>query len=185
MNFSPITDLFEDKCVDQQMRLVEKPTQYTKNENDWPISGNLESLDRSDSSIDSKSSSVDSGKTIAGPRIPVMDAHDISQVESFVDTTPDSYLDVSFMSIKKSNRLNLSRQDKLNILEGMPPSSGHSTPVRSRDLRPKLSTSFKKQAPSRPQVSRPSYVTAFLNKWFKSQVANMTAELQKEMEQLE
>ena len=180
MNFAPMSDLFSDESVEQQIPLVQKPTQNLKNEIDWSISGNLENFDNSSGSIESKSSSVDSGRTVFRPQIPVMDANDISQIhESFVDTTvQDSYLDISFIDVKK--RMNLSKQDKINILDGLP-SSVHSTPVRNNALRPKLGMSFKRDLEKRPMKNRPGYITRFLNRWFQAQIGNMSAELQNEL----
>ena len=179
---TPMTDIFCDENVDQQMGLVEKPTQYTKNDVDWSIRENLENFDNSSDSLESKSSSIDSGKTIQGP-IPVINANDISHLNEFdVSTNQDSYLDISFVSVKR--RLNLSKQDKMSILEGQMPSSTHSTPIRRNPLHPRLSTSFKKASTSRPTVNRPSYVTNFLNRWFRNNVANMSAELQNELNRM-
>ena len=187
LNLSPMTDLFRDSSVDQQIGLVEKPTQYTKSESDWSITDNLESFNASSDTVDSKTSSIDSGKTVAGPSVPMMDAHDISQVGSFDDTTQqDSYLDISFISVKK--RANLSKREKISILEGSPISSVHSTPVRN-GLHPRFSTSLKREfvqtRPNTPQVPRPSYITKFLNKWFRSQMANMPEELKAELSKME
>lgn len=185
---SPLTDIFRDTSDDQQIGLVEKPTQYTKNESDWPISDNLENFDSSLDSLESKSSSIDSGKTVAGPTAPIMNAFDISQIGPLDDTTQDSFLDISFLSVKK--RMNLSKREKLDILEGGAPSSAHSTPVRSNALHPKFSTSLKRdpipvqKRPNQPQT-RPSYITKFLNRWFRSQISNMSEELQVELSKME
>ena len=180
MNLAPSTNLFSDNSVESATGLVNKPTQYTKNDNDWSISENLENLNDSLNSIESKSSSIDSGKTIAEPIIPVMNCHDFSQIDGPGDETTrelDSYLDISFLNVKR--RMDLTKQEKLNILDG--PSSVHSTPLNKNILHPRLGTSLKKQN-SRPQTNvQPSYVTRFLNRWFRSQIDQMSNELQLEL----
>ena len=176
--------------VEQQIdiSLVEQPTPITEKFCDWLNKSSLENLDESNSSsvdsghtVLSNGSSVDSGRTIIGP---VMDAHDISTVTVNNETTPDSYLDISFMSYKRPN---LSKQQKINILEG--PSSNHSTPIRIKpELRPKLSSTFKKSVPQKSQktsISKNNYITEFLNKWFKAQIANISQELQHEIEKMD
>lgn len=189
VQMSPLTDIFNDENVDQQIRSVGKPTHDREIENDWPIDPSLENLDQSSSSTESKGSSIDSGKTLVSPQVPIMDANDVSHLESFVESTnQDSYLDISFINVKR--RLNLSKQDKIDILEGNP-SSVHSTPIRTarpRDnLRPKLGGSFKKSsmtmleknlAGQAPKSDKPGYLTRFLNAWFRNQIDQMSSELE-------
>ena len=189
IQMSPLTDLFNDENVEQQIRLGEKPTRNNENENDWPFESSLENLNQSSSSTESKTSSVDSGKTVCGPKVPIMDSNDISHIESFVESTEqDSYLDISFINVKK--RMNLSKKEKIDILENNP-SSVHSTPVRPRNaLRPKLGTSFKKSTKTqleknlsdKSKADKPGYITQFLNKWFKSQIAHMSNELELQLQ---
>ena len=161
-----------------------KPTSKIENENDWSIRQSLENLNESSSS---GSSSIDSGKTI----VPVMNANDISNIGDCVETTSqDSYLDISFIQCKR--RLNLTKQEKVDILEGCT-GSPQSTPVRPRDgLHPRLGTSFKKSSMTRFEKNlassdgeQPGYIQAFLNRWFKNQIANMTNELQREINKME
>ena len=189
-NFIPSSNILTDENVAQHSPLVKKPTPKDKLDVDWPIENDLENLDRS---LSSNSSSIDSGKTILPP-IPMMDAKDISNInlerdEDCVDTTfQDSYLDISFVNPKR--RLNLSRKEKIDILEG--PSkrdsyaSNHSTPLRSPILpKPKLSATFKKTQRPVKKLSNPGYIQKFLDKWFRSQIANITAEIQNEIDQME
>ena len=192
MQMSPLTGVFSDENVDQQIGLVEKPTRNMENENDWPINRSLENLNESSSSVESKSSSIDSGKTVVKPVIPVMDSNDVTHLESsFVESSnQDSYLDISFINVKR--RLNLSKKEKIDILENNP-SSVHSTPVRpvrpNSALRPKLGTSFKKASMSRLEKNlagqsksdKPGYITQFLNKWFRTQIDQMSSELELEL----
>lgn len=187
---SPVSNLFNDENVEQQIGhgLVGKPTRKIENENDWPLEENLENLNESSSSVESKSSSIDSGKTLVSPVIPIMDSSDITNLESFVESSnQDSYLDISFINVKR--RLNLSKKEKIDILDG--PSSVHSTPVRPKDntLRPKLGSKMKKTSGSRLEKNlagssnqdQPGYISQFLNRWFKKQIANMTAEIELEL----
>ena len=188
--FSPVSNLFTDENVDQQNGhgLVVKPTRNNENEIDWPLEENLENFDETSESVQSKSSSVDSGRTIVSPVIPIMDSRDVSHLESCVESTiQDSYLDISFIDVKR--RLNLSKKEKIDILEG--PSSVHSTPVRPKDnaLRPKLGSRMKKTTGSRLEKNlsdgsksdQPGYISQFLSRWFKNQIANMTAEMELEI----
>ena len=183
---APMQNFCDESNVEQQneIGLVEKPTPSNENENDWPIESSLENLDESSNS---SSSSIDSGKTI----VPVMSANDISNIGDSVDTTTqDSYLDISFIQCKR--RLNLTKQEKVDILQGCT-KSPQSTPVRQRDsLHPRLGTSFKKASMTRFEKNlassdgeQPGYIQAFLNKWFKNQIANMTNELQREMNKMD
>ena len=160
------------------LSLVEKPTPLSENFADWFNQSSLESLDRSDREHDS---SVDSGRTVQGPQIPIMNAKDVSLFETnnLDVTTTDSYLDISFLNPKR--RLNLSKQDKMNILEG--PSSSHSTPIRTNDpRRPRLGGAMKRQTEKLPK-GQTNFLTRFLNQWFQSQISNISAELQQEIEQ--
>ena len=179
MNFLPSSNLFSDEnVVAQHSPLVEKPTHKTEFESDWPFENSLE-MDRSVNSAESTSSSIDSGKTVVKPSVPVMDANDLSHIDLECDeTTMDSYLDISFVTPKR--RLNLSKKDKIDILDG--PSSTHSTPVRL--TRPNLSTSFKRTQKPRPKIHNPGYIQKFLDRWFRSQMSNITAEIQNEMDQM-
>lgn len=160
--------------------LVEKPTPTSENFADWFNQSSLESFDRSDRE---HNDSIDSGKTVQGPSfqpqnpsIPVMNAKDISMIDS-VETTQDSYLDISFINPKR--RLNLSKQDKLDILEG--PSSTHSTPIRITDpRRPKLGLAMKKCG-KQPQ-GQTNFLTQKIIQWFQSQLGVITAEIQHEIE---
>ena len=181
-----VSDLVEQQ---KPSSLDEKPTRKIISGNDWPIEENLENLDKS-------GSSVDSGRTIIKPHLPVMDAvGDISRI-NFDDTTmTDSYLDVSFLTPKR--RLNLSKKQKIDILETPKPSSSpdsnHSTPVRRRSH--SLGTIMKRTQPDslaravrRPhqanrQPSR-NFMTDFLQRWFRNQMSDITQELQDELNRM-
>lgn len=186
----PTPNICNDENVEQQneIGLVEKPTQKIENEFDWPIEASLENLNESSESVTSKSSSIDSGKTVASAKVPVMDSKDVTHLESFVESTSqDSYLDISFVNVKR--RLNLSKKEKIDILDG--PSSVHSTPVRPRNqgLHPRLGSRLKRTSTSRLEKNlsgksdneQPGYITQFLNRWFRKQIANMTTELELEL----
>lgn len=189
-NFIPSSNLFTDECVDQQSPLVKKPTPLDKKDVDWPIENGLENLDQS---LGSNSSSVDSGRTLV-PSFPMMDAKDISNInlepgENSDETTYDSYLDISFVNPKR--RLNLSRKDKIDILDGpssskYSASSPHSTPVRSPNVpKPKFTSTFKKTQKPMKKLNNPGYIQKFLDRWFRSQMANITAELKNEINQMD
>ena len=189
-NFIPSPNILTDENVDQHPSLVEKPTPLGKLADDWPIEKSLENLDQS---LGSNSSSVDSGRTLV-PSFPMMDAKDLSNInlepEHVSDETSyDSYLDISFVNPKR--RLNLSRKDKIDILDGpsskrSSASSPHSTPLRSPNIpKPKFSSTFKKTQKPTQKLSNPGYIQAFLDRWFKAQISNITAELKNEMDQME
>ena len=190
MNLIPNSEILSDPSVEQQSLLAEKPTHTANSKRDWPIKCDLEV---SDQSIESSSSdeSVDSGKTIVKPMLPMMDAYDLSHINLEHDSveTTDSYLDISFVNPKR--RLNLSRKDKISILDGptissYSPSSNHSTPLRSPNLtRPKFTSNFKKSQKPKSKVSNPGYIQQFLDRWFRNQMANLTDELRNEIDQME
>lgn len=190
MNFIPSTEILSDASVEQQSPLAKKPTRLTKSEADWPLESSLENLNQSSSSDRSSDGSIDSGKTIVKPNIPVMDANDLSHIDlecDDVESTVDSYLDISFVNPKR--RLNLSRKDKIDILDGpstkrSPRSSPHSTPLRYVP-KPNLTSQFKKTHKAKMKMNNPGYIQQFLDRWFRSQMSNITAELQNEMEQME
>ena len=177
--------------VEQQNRspLAKKPTPNFDVTNDWPIDNNLEKLDQSGSS------SVDSGHTVLEP-FPVMSAiSDVSR-NDFDETTADSYLDISFMTPRR--KMNLSKKQKIDILEApqnsASPESNHSTPVRPPRIG-RLGTNLKRgqqnivsrtaNKPNQPnKESNRNFMAKFLNRWFRSQIANITNELQEELERM-
>ena len=177
--------------VEQQKQspLVQKPTPNFNVTNDWPIDNNLERLDQSGSS------SIDSGRTLVEP-FPVMNAiADISR-NDFDETTNDSYLDISFLTPRR--KLNLSKKQKIDILEApnnsTSPSSNHSTPMKAPRVG-RLSMNMKRgqqnivsrtaSKPNQPnKESNRNFMAKFLNRWFRSQIANITDELQEELNRM-
>ena len=170
--------------------LVEKPTPTAEKFIDWFNQSSLESFDRSDREDRNEPEKVEPGNNgkVQKEEIPVMKAQDISLFSRIDDvTTTDSYLDISFVNPKR--RLNLTKQDKIDILnapgpssEG--PSSSHSTPIRPiNPLRPKLGSMMKKtNFMSRTGTSANNYITRFLNKWFSAQITDISAQLKQELE---
>ena len=191
MNLIPNSEILSDPSVDQQSPLVKKPTHTANSGRDWPIKNDLEVSDQSFGSS-SSDGSVDSGKTIVKPLLPMMDANDLSHInleQESVETT-DSYLDISFVNPKR--RLNLSRKDKIDILDGptvssySPPASNHSTPLRSPNMaRPNFTSNFKRSQKTKTKVSNPGYIQQFIDRWFRNQMVNLTAELKNELDQME
>ena len=193
---NPVMDIGD---VEQQNEspLVQNPTHCNINEPDWPKYSNLE-RDLNNSS----SSSIDGGTTIVPSRddLPVLDANDISclNLSVFDDLTPNSLVDTSYIPINPvKRRLNLSKVDKLKILEIESMAQKiQSTPVQTKpavhrpnSVRPNLTKTFKRSIDyknEKPQKETPkNYLTRFLAGWFQKQLPNISAEIESELKNLQ
>ena len=193
LKLNPILNI---ENVEQQngQPLVEKPTSGNIIENDWPQQQDLEMILN-----DSNGSSIDAGVTILPSNdsiFPLIDVNDISCVDltGMDDITPNSYVDASYNPIRPAKRkLNLSKVDKLKILEIESMAQKiQSTPIPSRPQpsrtlnvpKPQLSRTLKRSydRKERPQEAPKNYLTQFLAGWFKKQIPNISAELEKELQ---
>ena len=123
------------------------------------------------------------------PQMPIQDARDVTNTLE-KDRTLESFqesIDMSFITLKP--KLNLSKKDKIDILNGT--SSKHSTPIRKSpsQFRPKLGSTLKKQTQNtinksqnrtinRPKTRQNNFLAKIMSKWLQNQIVSLANDLQ-------